>query len=138
MTTMPPPSFTGPSGRRVFLGATAATAVGLLTGCKANGKPASMVTCDPLPAVAVNRKFIFDRTTVPPPDLLPRLVHYLEQGLAAGDHLQVLRCGGVTASLVDEVARLQLPTSRLDAGQRERDRWSKSPDQIRRERHCEA
>ena len=138
MTTTNIPLFTPTTTRRGFLGASAAGALGLLAGCKASGKPpASVIQCEALPPVPVGRKFIFDRTTVPPAELMPRLVQHLEQGLAPGDHLQVLRCGGVTASLVEEVARLQLPATRLDPGQRERDRWSKSPDQIRRERHCE-
>lgn len=123
------------SARRHFVGSCTASALTLLTACK-GGKAADEMPCDAQPATPVTRKFVFDRTTVPPASVAPKLVRHLEQGLDRGEHLQVLRCGGITASLVEEFARFQAPSALLDPGLRERERWSKSPNQIRRERWC--
>jgi len=109
-----------------------------LSGCNKTGSTAAVpLHCEPAVPMRINRKFLFDRTTVPPDGMVERIVRYLQGGLKPTDHLQILAFAGVTPSLIEEVARFQMPARADDPQQRERDRWSKSPAQIVKDQKCE-
>jgi len=108
-----------------------------MAGCIKGAKPVTQtLPCEAPGTRPINRKFVFDRTTLPTVTMVERLVQHVERGLHPGDHLQVVSFGGVTPSLVEESARFLMPARADDAQQRDRARWSLSPDQRRHDEQC--
>ena len=126
--------------RRRILFTTASAALVALAGCKRGQSEDARVpeiVCTPLVPKRINRRLLIDRTTRLPEPQTALLAHQVAAWVRDGGRLQVLRFGGTSRSLLEQVMDEQLPGDVRTPEQQLADRWSKSPNQVRREKFCD-